>query len=153
VAVDRPQQERQQQDRQQQQGWRGLDRRAIGRGASIYLLIAIPCGLLIALLHGNDPKGHESGLWVVAAVLVLLVAPVIGGAVAAAAAEGTPLTHAAVAVSLPAGIFLIGRILVGLAQGRLTATQVVSFALYLVVFTGLAMVGGWLGFWRKIRAS
>jgi hypothetical protein len=153
MAVDRPQQDRPQQDRQQQQGWRRLDRRALGRGASIYLLIAVPCGLLIALLHGNDPRGHESGLWVVAAVLVLLVAPVVAGAAAAAATRAAPLTHAAVAVCLPAGVFLIGRILVGLAQGRLTATQVVSFALYLVVFTGLAMVGGWLGFWRKLRAS
>lgn len=133
-----------------ERGLRGLDRRALIRGAVAYLIIAVPCGLLIAVAQPGD----TSGLWAAAAVLVFLVAPVAGGAFAASAAgHRSPLTHAAVAVGGPAAIFLVIRLVVGIGRGNLTATQVVSFILYLVVFTGLAMVGGYAAFWRKGRSS
>ncbi len=56
-----------------------LDRRAVRRGMAAYLAIAAPCGLLIALLHGSDHPGHESGLWVVAAVVIIVVRPLRRG--------------------------------------------------------------------------
>jgi hypothetical protein len=127
----------------------GLDRRAVGRGAAAYVTIAVPCGLLIAVAQPSD----TSGLWAAAAVLVFLVAPVVGGAVAAANSPGTPLTHAAVAVGGPAAIFLVARIVVGIARGDLTGSQVISFILYLIVFTGLAVLGGYVAFRRKGRTS
>jgi hypothetical protein len=127
-----------------------MDRRALVRGAVAYLTIAVPCVLLIAVAQPSD----SSGLWAAAAVLVFLVAPVTGGAFAAATAgHHSPLIHAAVAVGGPAAIFVVIRLLVGIGRGNLTATQVVSFILYLVVFTGLAMVGGYAAFWRKGRSS
>jgi ABC-type Na+ efflux pump permease subunit len=129
-----------------------LDRRAVGRGASGYLAIAAPCGLLIALLHGSDTSGHESTLWIVAALLVIVVAPIVGGAVAGSAQE-SPLLHGAVAVAAPAGAFLVVRAIVGGVQGTLTATQVVTFVLYLVVFTALGMLGGYVGFRRRQRLA
>jgi hypothetical protein len=129
---------------------RSLDRRAITRGVVGYLSVAVPCGLIIAVAQPSD----TSALWVVAAVLVFLVAPIVGGALAAAAAaRRSPLTHAAAAVSVPTTVFLIARVAIGVARGNLTATQVVSFVLYLVVFIGLAMVGGYAAFWRKGRSS
>jgi hypothetical protein len=129
---------------------RSLDRGAIIRGVVGYLTIAVPCGLLIAVAQPSD----NSLLWVAAAVLVFLVAPVVGGALAAVAAiRRAPLTHAAVAVAVPAAVFLLARLVVGVARGNLTAAQAVSFILYLVVFTGLAMVGGYAAFWRKGRSS
>src|SRR2546422_702835 len=116
----------------------GLDRRAVGRGAVTYLAIAVPCGLIVAFLHGNDTTGHESNLWIAAAVAIILVAPVIAGAVAGSANLHSPLSDAAVAVGLPAGLYLVVRVASGTIQGTLTATQVVSFLLYLIVFMGLA---------------
>jgi hypothetical protein len=127
----------------------GLERGALLRGAAVYVLIAGVGGLVISLTHGNDTAGQESSLWVLAAVVVLLVAPVVGGFVAGAARPSAPLSHAAAAVGLPAGVFLVIRVIVGLARGDLTAGQVVSFLLYLVVFTGLAVVGGYLAFRRR----
>jgi ABC-type Na+ efflux pump permease subunit len=127
----------------------GLEPAALIRGAAAYLVIAVPCALVISLAHGHDTPGQESSLWVVAAVLVLLVAPVVGGLVAGTAQPSAPLTHAAAAVGVPAGLFLVVRIIVGLVRGSLTAGQVVSFLLYLVVFTGLAVVGGYLAFRRR----
>ncbi len=129
-----------------------LDRRAIGRGISAYLAIAVPCGLLIALLHGSDTKGHESNLWIAAAVVVVLVAPFVGGAVAGAA-QPSPLVHGAVAVALPAGAFLVISSIVRATEGRMGAADGVTFVLYLVVFTGLGMLGGYVGFRRRQRLA
>jgi uncharacterized membrane protein len=81
-------------------------------------------------------------------LLVIVVAPLAGGGVAGTAQEA-PLIHGALAVAAPAGSFLVVRGIVGGLQGTLTATQVVTFVLYLVVFTALGMLGGYLGFRRR----
>jgi hypothetical protein len=117
-----------------------------------YLAIGAPCGLVIALLHGSDKSGHESNLWIAAALAVIVVAPIVGGAVAGAAQQ-SPLVHGALAVAAPAGLFLLVRSLVGELQGTLDATQAVSFVLYLVVFTALGMLGGYVGFRRRQRLA
>lgn len=129
-----------------------LDRHAIGRGMVAYLAIGVPSGLLIALLHGSDKSGHESNLWIAAAVAVIIVAPLVGGAVAGSAQQ-SPLVHGAVAVAGPAGVFLVGRSLVGVFQSSLDAAQAMTFLLYLVVFTGLGMLGGYVGFRRRQSAA
>jgi hypothetical protein len=127
-----------------------LDRRSVGRGMATYLAIGVPCGLLIALLHGSDTKGHESNLWIAAAVMVIIVAPFVGGAVAGAA-QPSPLVHGALAVAVPAGAFLAISSVVRATQGRMGAADGVTFVLYLVVFTGLGMLGGYVGFRRRQR--
>jgi hypothetical protein len=132
---------------------RQLDRRALGRGAAAYLAIAAPAGIAIAALKSNDPAGQESNLWVVAAVVVLLVAPMVGGAVAGREQRDAPLAHGATAVVVPAGVFLVARLVVSLIQGNLSAAEVVSFVLFLQVFTGLAVFGGWLASRRSARTS
>jgi hypothetical protein len=131
----------------------GLQPGPLVRGAIAYLVIAAPSALVISLTHGSDTPGKESDFWVLAAILVLLVAPVIGGFVAGAARPTAPLSHAAAAVGIPAGIFLVIRVIVGLARGSLTAGQVMSFLLYLVVFIGLAVVGGYLAFRSRARMA
>ncbi|MDQ6617911.1 MAG: hypothetical protein M3083_25000 [Actinomycetota bacterium] len=125
-----------------------VDRRALGRGVATYLAISAPCGLLISLLKGSDSRGRESNLWIVAALLVIVVAPMVAGAVAGTT-QDSPLIHGALAVAAPAGLFLVVRALVGAVRGTLTSTQVVTFVLYLVVFTALGMLGGYLGFRRR----
>jgi hypothetical protein len=130
-----------------------VDWHAIARGAAAYLAISVPCALLIVLVHGQDPVGQESNLWVVAAVVVILVAPVVGGAVAGAAQPRTPLSHGAAAVYLPAGAFLLVRCGIGLVEGSLTARQVRSFVLFLMIFTGLGLTGGQIGFWWHHRSG
>ena len=129
-----------------------LDWRAVGRGAVAYLAVAVPCSLLIALTHGNDNTGQESNLWVLAAVLVIFVAPLVGGAVAATAQPRAPLSHGAAAVGLPAAAYLLVRMAIGAVEGSLTGAQAGSFVLFLMVFTGIAVFGAYLAFRRHIRA-
>jgi len=128
---------------------RQLDPRAVVRGATGYLAVAVPSGIAIAALKGNDSVGRESNLWVLAAVLVLLVAPLAGGGLAGRAQPDAPLVHGAAAVGLPAAALLLIRAVVGLVQGNLTLAQTVSFVLFVQVFTGLAMLGAYLASRRK----
>lgn len=125
-----------------------VDWRALGRGVAAYVAIAAPCGLLIALLQGSDQPGHESNLWIAAALLIIVVAPFVAGAVAGAA-QPSPMVHGALAVAAPAAMFLVVRAVVGVVRGNLTAAQVATFVLYLVVFTALGMLGGYVGFRRR----
>jgi hypothetical protein len=52
-------------------------------------------------------------------------------------------------VAIPAGVFLVVRVLVGMVQHSLTASEGTTFLLYLAVFTALGMLGGYLGFRRR----
>lgn len=132
---------------------RRLDWRVVRRGSATVLAIAVPCGLIIALVHGNDASGQESNLWTLAAVVVVLVAPFAGGAVAGSVEPRTPLMHAAVAVALPATLFLVVRAVAGLVKGSLSAAQGLTFLLYLAVFTGSGMLGGYLSLRRHARSG
>ena len=129
-----------------------IDHRALGRGMATYLAIAAPCGLLIAVWHGSDKPGQESSVWVAAALAIIVVAPLVAGAVAGRD-QRAPLIHGALAVVAPAGLFFALRAGAGGAQGTLTTLQVVRFVLYLVVFTSLGMLGGYLGFRRRQRVT
>jgi hypothetical protein len=131
-----------------------LDRRAVLRGALVYLVITAPCVVAIAAISGHNNIGSESGAWLALVFVLLLVAPLLGGAEAARCAPPAPLTHAAVAVALPAGALIIVRLIIGAASGSLTGRLTVSLLLFLCVFTSIAMLGGYIVFRaRQRRAS
>jgi len=136
-----------------------LERGALRRGAAAYLLVAVPCAVVIATVPthavatSTGTKQQEPGIWVAATVVFVVVAPFVGGLVAARASTSARLRHATAAVALPGVAYLLIRIAVGLARGSLTATQLVSFALYLMVFTALAAAGGFVASWRAGRAG
>jgi TRAP-type C4-dicarboxylate transport system permease small subunit len=125
-----------------------LDRRSLRRGAATYLAIAAPCGIVIALSGGSRTSGNESAVWTLAAVAFILLAPLAAGAVAGAA-QSSPLVHGAVAVAVPAGLFLGVAVAVRATKHTLGASVVVTFLLFLAVFTSLGMLGGYLGFRRR----
>lgn len=128
------------------------DRQALRRGITTYVGIAAPSGLLIALLNGSQTPGHESAWWIVAALLIFVIAPLVAGAVAGAAQQ-SPFVHGAVAVAVPGVAFLVVRSLVGVAKGNLSLTDVTSFVLYLAIVTALGMLGGYMGFRRRHRLA
>lgn len=129
-----------------------LDRQAVGRGIAVYVGIAVPCGLLIALAHGSDATGHDSNWWVAAFLMVFAVAPFAGGAIAGGS-QDSPLLHGAVAVAAPAGLILLIVSIVHGVSGTLNAEEVLTFLLYLAVFTSLGMLGGYVAFRRRPRLS
>jgi hypothetical protein len=129
-----------------------LDRPAIGRGIATYVAITASCGLVLAFVVGSQTSGHESGLWVLGALIIIVAAPLAAGAVAGAG-QRSPHIHGALAVALPFSAFLIVRAGIGVVQGKVTATAVVTSILFLVIFTALGMLGGYLGFRRRQRLA
>lgn len=128
-----------------------LDREAMKRGIGIYLGIAVPSAVVVGLIDGSNSTGAAFVLFV-AAVLIFLVAPLMGGA-AAGRAQQAPFVHGALIVALPGAAFLVVRIADGLIRGNLTAVDVVTFLLYFVIEVGLGMLGGYFGFRRGLRAT
>ncbi len=120
------------------------------RGAGAFLLIAAPCGVLIAVLHGPHLSNARETLLAVAVVLLVLVAPVVGGATASAAAgERAPLTQAAVAVGVPTALFVVIRVIDGIIRGTIDGALVTTLVLYLLILTGLAVLGSYVTFRRR----
>jgi hypothetical protein len=115
--------------------------------------IAVPCALIITLSHGRDPQGHESNLWIAAAVIVVFVAPLAAGAVAGAAQSRTPLIHGGLAVAAPMATFLVVEAVVRATQGTLTLVRILTALLYLGVFSSCGLLGGYLGFRHRLRST
>ncbi len=128
-----------------------IDRVAVLKGAALEILLIIPTAILVAVATHGDPL-TTSNLWVIE-VLVILVAPVIAGAVAAHGHEEAPLTHGAVAAAIGyAGVVLIGgvkRIFDG--RGFYSASAVVLILLLLCITVTLGMTGSYLMFRRELR--
>jgi hypothetical protein len=128
-----------------------VDRAAVARGALVEIALIIPTAILVAVATHGDPL-TTSNLWVVE-VAIILVAPVIAGAVAARGQGRAPLTHGAVAAAVGyAGVVVIGgvkRIFDG--RGFYSASAVVLILLLLCITVTLGMTGAYLTFRRELR--
>ena len=90
--------------------------RAIGAGALVALLLAVPTALISQALDSADQLGDESSLPFIFAA-VIIVALGIGGATAAARRPDAPMTHgilaALVAYGIVQGLGVIRRLVAG----------------------------------------
>src|SRR5438552_8841201 len=71
-----------------------VDRRAVAAGALTTLAFGVPPVALVQAVQGGASRS-DSGLRVIAGVLAIVVAPLIGGVVAARHRPRTALTHGA----------------------------------------------------------
>ena len=128
-----------------------LDRRALARGVTSYLAVAVPAGVVLTLVGGSKSPGSDA-VQLVAGALVFAVAPVVAG-VRAGRGQPTPYVHGGLSVGLPTGAYLLVWLAVHLAQGKLSGAVLATFGLYLLIAIGLGMLGGYLGFRRGLRAT
>jgi putative membrane protein (TIGR04086 family) len=124
-----------------------LDRGAIGRGALVAALIAVPAALVGAWASDRDDLGWLGGL----AVVVVLIGLVVGGAVAANRQRlGAPLTHGILAAGL---LFVVvqafGIIRRLIADDQIVWSRVLSSAVLALV---AGAIGGVIGGRLDIRA-
>ena len=128
-----------------------IDRMAVVRGALVEILLIIPTAIIVSVATNGDPL-TTSNLWVVE-VGVILLAPVVAGAVAARGHSEAPLTHGAVASAVGyAGVVIIGgvkRIFDG--RGFYSASAIVLVLLLLCITVTLGMTGAYLTFRRELR--
>jgi predicted permease len=123
---------------------RDLDRRSVLMGAAIHVIIALP-----SLIIGNALTGDEgSNIAVVVVILVLFVAPFLGGAVAARGHRASPFTHGAAAAGIGWAVIVVHALVRaafgnGISPGYLLATGIVNIS--------VGMLGGYLMFRTELR--
>jgi predicted permease len=126
-----------------------LNRRDVGLGALVAIVIALPCGLLAQSLADGDDDGSGRSAAVPVLFVMVMAAFGLGGWVAARFQRDTPQMHGAVA-ALAAFVVIQG---VGVAR-RVAAGDGVNVAS--IVFFGLlaatcGLLGGWLARRRHDR--
>jgi len=114
-------------------------------GALVQAVIALPALIVGSAVNGGD----SSNAAVVALVLVLFVAPFIGGAIAAMDERATPYVHGAIAGAigwLAIVLHALGRQLFG--NGSPNAATLIATG---IVNVSVGMLGGYFSFRRLLR--
>ena len=127
-----------------------LDWRAIGAGAAIALMVAVPAALIGELLLGDDPPDEQSPLVFVFVALILLGC-LAGGYTAGARRPDMPLTHGAMAaLSAYVAVQAVGVVLVA-ARGD--DIRVVAIIFNALLSASVGVLGGLLANRRAARPS
>jgi putative membrane protein (TIGR04086 family) len=114
-------------------------------GAVVQAAIAIPSLIIGSAVNG----GNGSNAAVIALVLVLFVAPFVGGIIAAIDERSTPYVHGAVAAAigwLAVVVHALARLIFGNGSPN-AATLVVTG----IVNVSIGMLGGYFSFRRALR--
>jgi len=131
---------------------RSIDRRGVAAGALTTLAFGVPPVALVQAIQGGASRS-DSGLRVIAGVLAIVVAPVVGGIVAARHQPRAPLTQGAWAAA--AGY--AGDVVLAVARRAITGggapplRLLPAFVLFFVVFISLGMFGGYTVFRRSLQ--
>jgi len=131
---------------------RSVDLGAVAAGALTTLAFGVPPVLLVQAVQGGASRS-DPGLRAIAAVLAIVVAPVIGGVVAARHQPRAALTHGAWAAAAGyAGDVVLAVVRRAVTGGGAPPVRLVpAFVLFLVVFSSLGMLGGYAVFRRSLR--
>jgi hypothetical protein len=130
-----------------------LDPRAVAGGALIVLAIGLPPVLLARAVKGTTIRG-ESHAWIPAAILAVVVAPLVGGAYAASRRPRAALAHGAAAAGagcvVEVALAVARRLLIPHHRETVSLLGLVpTFVLFIVLFTSLGMAGGYFAFRRS----
>jgi len=122
------------------------------RSILITLVLAVPPVVVVRILKGGDLAGRESNLWLVA-IAVLLLAFLIGGAVASWYSPDLQLSHSAGTATYAFFVMAIGSIVVALAFGsRLNATFILGLLMTGTLCVCSAVLGGYAALrWSERR--
>jgi len=120
-----------------------MDWRAVRAGALADLAILVPVVAVYALLHGTGTIHGDAGT-IVTAVIAVLVAPTVGGFVAARRApRPVALTHAATATGAAVIAYVVFRI--GDAVVRDRSLNAPSVVILVILSVAVGLVGGLAG--------
>ena len=123
---------------------RRLHPRSIAIGALVYIAIALPAGLI-----GNAVSDENGSNLSVVLAVVVLVAPLVAGAVAARGHHSTSLMHGAAATAVgwfvTIAITTVGKIVEG------KGVPIVASLALGVVSVSFGVIGGYITFRRALR--
>lgn len=119
-----------------------LNRSAVLAGAVACLVLAVPAAIVTAVL-GDDDGGTDQSNWVLVAFLVIVVAYLLGGAVAGRRAPTVPFINGAAATFLAfAGVQVVGVVRRIIADETISIGALVFNAL---LAPSIGVVGAWFG--------
>ncbi|HEY2814233.1 MAG TPA: TIGR04086 family membrane protein [Acidimicrobiales bacterium] len=124
-----------------------IDWRAVVAGAIAALVLAVPAGVISAIVVSDD-----SGNGVFVFYVVIIVAMLLGGFVAGSKRPDAPLTHGALAAAVAYAIAQTITVVVKLIDG----TDVRSPAVYvfnLLLMASIGVVGGFIAERRNARVA
>ena len=117
-----------------------LDVRVVGLGAALQLAICVPPAVLVSWLRQDD-IGAESNLWLIAAFLVLVLAPAAAGVLVGRRRPDTPLLHAAVAAASAWSVLAA----LSVARAAASGTEVAALLATLLTIAPIQIGFGVLG--------
>ena len=117
-----------------------LDMRVVGLGAALQLAICVPPALFVSWLRQDD-IGAESNLWLIAAFLVLVLAPAAAGVLVGRRRPDTPLLHAALAAAAAWSVLAA----LSVARAAASGTEVANLLATLVTIAPIQIGFGVLG--------
>jgi len=117
-----------------------LDVRVVGLGAALQLAICVPPAVLVSSLRQDD-IGAESNLWLVAAFLVLVLAPAAAGVLVGRRRPDTPLLHAAGAAAAAWSVLAA----LSVARAAASGTEVAALLATLLTIAPIQVGFGVLG--------
>lgn len=126
-----------------------LAAKAIGLGAAICLAIAAPAAVIQANL-ANDPDLDQSN-WVYVTLLAIVVAYLVGGAVAGRIATDSPMINGAVATLIAFGIVQLVAAVIQTVNGD--GINLLALPFNALLAAAIGTVGGGIGAQLSNRAT
>jgi len=117
-----------------------LDVRVVGLGAALQLAISVPPAVLVSWLRQDD-IGAESNLWLIAAFLVLVLAPAASGVLVGRRRPDTPLLHAALAAAAAWSVLAALSVARAAASGTEVANLLATLLTIAPIQIGFSVLG------------
>jgi putative membrane protein (TIGR04086 family) len=118
-----------------------LNRSVVLAGAMMCLLIAVPAVIVVELLSDGD--NDDPSNWTFLALIAIVIAYLLGGALAGRAIPNAPFINGAAATLLAfvlvQGLFIVLRLL------RDDDVNVIAFVFNGLLAASIGIVGGWFG--------
>jgi predicted permease len=129
-----------------------IDRSVLRQSVLVTLVLSIPPLVIVRIVKGDDMSGRESNLWLLAALCVL-VAYLIGGAVASVRSREFQLTNAAAAAVYAFVIMALASAVIALLfGGHLNESFVLVVTMMGALCVSAATLGGYaLVRWKEWR--
>jgi putative membrane protein (TIGR04086 family) len=129
-------------------GLRALDAQAVLVGAGVNVLLTLPLGIIARAMAGSD---DQSNWYVVVTPIIAVIAPLIGGALAARHQRTAPLTHGAAATGL--AWFVVAAISIIDKAAKHRSVPLVTLLLLGCVSVSFGVIGAYFTFRRELRQT
>jgi hypothetical protein len=129
-------------------GLRALDAQAVLVGAGVNVLLTLPLGIIARAMAGSN---DQSNWYIIVTPIIAVIAPLIGGGLAARHQRTAPLTHGAAATGLAWAVIVAVRAVVGVV--RQSSVPLLTLMALGIVSVSFGVIGAYFTFRRELRQT